>query len=102
VLAERGHYSLNMDADIMLLWCLLLLLSFPPPGAIPVILGDDYAFPYSELIDWRSFAVILPESSWETMMDVLHSFTIEEIARMRRNMGIAYNKFFKNDITLVC
>lgn len=70
-------------------------------GAIPVILGDGYAFPYNELIDWRSFAVILPESSWETMMDVLRSFTSEEIARMRRNMGIAYNKIFKNDSTLM-
>ncbi len=35
------------------------------------------------------------------MMDVLRSFTGEEISRMRRNMGIAYNKIFKNDSTLV-
>lgn len=70
-------------------------------GAIPVLLGDDYAYPFSEIIDWRSFSVILPEASWEMTMEVLRSFTEEEIANMRRNMRIAYEKIFKNEQTLM-
>jgi len=66
-------------------------------GAIPVIIGDHYVYPFNEIIDWRSFSVILPDGSWNMTMEVLQSLTKEEINNLRHNMGLVYHRFLKDN-----
>lgn len=52
-------------------------------GAVPVILDDDYTFPYG-LRDVKDWAVHLPESNVSRAAALLESFTPEKICAMQK------------------
>jgi len=40
-------------------------------GCIPVIIGDKYVLPFSELIDWKEFSITIPENRVEEVASIL-------------------------------
>jgi glucuronyl/N-acetylglucosaminyl transferase EXT1 len=42
-------------------------------GAIPVIFADGYVLPFSELLDWTSFSLTLPEQLWHRTENILRA-----------------------------
>jgi len=53
-------------------------------GCVPVILADNYELPLGWLIDWSAFAVLIPESDFETIPEVLERANSEWDTMHRR------------------
>jgi len=63
-------------------------------GAIPVILSDRYVLPFHEILDWKSFAVMIPESNVRHTVSILRSLSAQEIKAMRCTLRWVYRTYF--------
>jgi hypothetical protein len=52
-------------------------------GAIPVIYGDGWVLPFSEILDYRAFAVCIAEADVEQTASILRAIPIEAAERMQ-------------------
>jgi hypothetical protein len=71
------------------------LLETMRAGSIPVIVADRYILPYSDVFDWRSFAVVVPESRYAEIPRILRRIPMEQRLRMRRLGREIYERFFQ-------
>lgn len=54
-------------------------------GCIPVVYADGWVLPFSsQLVDWSSMAVIIPEKDAALTLEYLGNLTIDDRCRMRR------------------
>lgn len=66
-------------------------------GAIPVILGaDEVQLPYSETIDWRRVAVLLPKARITELHFLLRAITDTDILQMRRQGRIIWERYLSS------
>ena len=63
-------------------------------GAIPVILSDDWILPFSELVEYDRFAVVLAEQEWPTLVDQLRSISDEQQCLMREEGFRVFHEYF--------
>lgn len=64
-------------------------------GSIPVYIHDDNKWqPYSDLLDWNSFAVSIHINDIKSLKDRLMSITDEQVNAMVKAGSNAYNNFF--------
>ena len=63
-------------------------------GAIPVIFSDRWALPFSEILDYNTFAVRIAEDDWATTLDVLRAIPAEKVCQMRREALKVYHAHF--------
>ena len=66
-------------------------------GCVPVIIADHYHLPFSELVDWATFSVIVRESQLDRLKDVLQSIPDEVYAELQRNLAHVRPRFIWND-----
>lgn len=61
---------------------------------IPVVLGDGWVWPFSELIDWSTAAVQFPESDIFLVPDTLKDFSRHNIRIMQMKCRDLYDRYF--------
>ena len=67
-------------------------------GALPVIISDGFGLPLEELIDWHSFALVIPEASVASIPNRLRSISADEIVSMRKAMRQVYSQYFASEL----
>tara|TARA_Y100001937_G_scaffold103375_1_gene142499 strand:- start:8883 stop:9725 length:843 start_codon:yes stop_codon:yes gene_type:complete len=66
-------------------------------GSIPVYVSDEHYTPFSDVIDWSEFSVLISVSQIPKMYDILLSYTDEDISRMQCRMKEVYRDYFTMD-----
>ena len=67
-------------------------------GAIPVIVADHYVLPFQSFLNWKDFAVLVPEHEMLDMPNILKSISKEQRKILRCNLFKAW-KHHLRDIT---
>lgn len=66
-------------------------------GAIPVILGaDEVQLPYSETIDWKRVAILLPKARITELHFLLRAVTDTDILQMRRQGRLIWERYLSS------
>lgn len=55
-------------------------------GSIPVILSDYYELPFSTLVPWNEFSIVLPESGLKKIDQILRNISREKILWLQRGL----------------
>uniref|UniRef100_A0A0E0E448 Exostosin GT47 domain-containing protein n=1 Tax=Oryza meridionalis TaxID=40149 RepID=A0A0E0E448_9ORYZ len=55
-------------------------------GCVPVILSDYYDLPFSGILNWRKFAVVLKESDVYELKSILKSLSQEEFVSLHKSL----------------
>ena len=63
-------------------------------GSIPVYVSDEHYTPFSDVIDWNEFSVLIRPNQIPEIYDILRSYTDEEISRMQCRMKEVYQDYF--------
>ena len=77
---EDSNFCLIPRGDCLFSYRLLEALA---AGCIPVILSDGYVLPFSEVLDWKTFALHLPERDWQSIPQLLRSYDEQAIQKLR-------------------
>ena len=85
------RFSLVLRGDALFSYRLLEIMSL---GTIPVIFTHGWILPFSEILDYDSFSVIIDEGDWPDTISILNSYTDEQIKTMRTNVKMVYDKHF--------
>tara|TARA_B110000977_G_scaffold76840_1_gene103676 strand:+ start:2906 stop:3853 length:948 start_codon:yes stop_codon:yes gene_type:complete len=64
-------------------------------GSIPVIISDNYALPFSELIDWNSCSIRVKENELDNLLEIVKS-NLNREDELRKNVKDVYNKYFSS------
>jgi hypothetical protein len=65
-------------------------------GAIPVVMADGWVLPFSEILDYSEFAVVIPEAEYQTIKDVLRGYSAERVCAMRNRAREVYERHFRS------
>jgi len=63
-------------------------------GCIPVIVTDELYLPWSDELDWNTFAVIVHENLINNLEEILQSYSNELILKMQNKLQEIYPKYF--------
>eukprot|EP00753_Platysulcus_tardus_P011418 PLAT3287.8.p1 GENE.PLAT3287.8~~PLAT3287.8.p1 ORF type:complete len:402 (+),score=69.10 PLAT3287.8:135-1340(+) len=63
-------------------------------AAIPVVIASDYVLPFEDVLDWRSFAVLVSEAELERVPYILRSFTPAQVSALRTAGRAVYHSYF--------
>ena len=66
-------------------------------GSIPVIITNNFYLPWQDELDWREFAVLIPEESLSNIESILESYSMDRIENMRKKIKEIYPKYFTLD-----
>mmetsp|Transcript_52299 Transcript_52299/g.131345 ORF Transcript_52299/g.131345 Transcript_52299/m.131345 type:complete len:434 (+) Transcript_52299:65-1366(+) len=72
------------------------LLEVLRAGSIPVVVDDEYVFPFSELIDWRKIAVRMEVSQLDVLMPTLRAIPEKSLDNMREEGVRVHEEYFKS------
>ncbi|XP_078077161.1 exostosin-2 isoform X2 [Mustelus asterias] len=60
-------------------------------GCIPVIVGDSYILPFSEVLDWKRACVVIPEEKLWEMYIILKTIPQQQIEDMQKRKVVSVN-----------
>ena len=63
-------------------------------GSIPVYVSNEHYTPFSDVIDWSEFCVLISEFQIPEIYDILRSYTDEDVSRMQCRMKEVYQDYF--------
>lgn len=63
-------------------------------GCIPIIIADTYVLPFSEILDWKRAALVIPEAEISSLVDVVKDLSRKHIAELRAHVRYLYNRYF--------
>jgi hypothetical protein len=63
-------------------------------GSIPVYISDDPYLPWNDELNWNEFCVLIPEKNIENLIDILMSYSAEQIEIMRNKMKQVWETHF--------
>jgi hypothetical protein len=66
-------------------------------GSIPVYVTDKVYTPFTDVLDWNDFAVIIEEKDISSIHEILLSYDEERIVMMQKNLKEVWNKYFSID-----
>ncbi|CAA7394749.1 unnamed protein product [Spirodela intermedia] len=55
-------------------------------GCVPVVLADQYELPFSDILDWRRFAVVVATVDIPLLKEILHGISPEEYEALHGNL----------------
>ncbi|KAG2462730.1 EXT2 protein, partial [Polypterus senegalus] len=65
-------------------------------GCVPVILADSYILPFSEVLDWKRAAVVIPEDNLSEMYSILKSIPARQVEEMQRQARWFWEAYFRS------
>ncbi|XP_077997913.1 uncharacterized protein LOC144451028 [Glandiceps talaboti] len=66
-------------------------------GCVPVIIADYYHLPLQGFLDWKKFAVIIPEAQVADVKSILLSISSEELSKKQTVLSQVYTYFAWNN-----
>jgi hypothetical protein len=63
-------------------------------GVIPVILADDWVLPFSELLDYSTFSIVIRESEWNSTLSILEAIPAERRCLLREEGFLVFQTYF--------
>tara|TARA_R110001632_G_scaffold162927_1_gene281371 strand:+ start:1593 stop:2429 length:837 start_codon:yes stop_codon:yes gene_type:complete len=66
-------------------------------GSIPVYVTDKVYTPFTDVLDWNDFAVIIKEKDISSIHEILLSYDEDRIVMMQKNLKEVWNKYFSID-----
>lgn len=70
-------------------------------GAIPVILGDYAELPFSEILDWRKTAIVVPKSRITELYFLLSTLVDVDVMEFKRNGRIFFETYFATTKSII-
>ena len=66
-------------------------------GSIHVYIGDDYELPYSDILDWRQFSIIVPEIYACKLNEILSldNYSLERLQQIQQRANYLYSTYFE-------
>lgn len=65
-------------------------------GSIPIIISDNWALPFSEILDYRDFSLRVKEDEWQTIPNRIKTLDDWQIKRLQDNVRTVYSKHFSS------
>lgn len=63
---------------------------------VPVIIADNFALPFSEVLNWTAFSVVVSEKDIPRLKDILSSIPLRRYQAMQNNVKMAQKHFLWN------
>lgn len=63
---------------------------------VPVIIADNFVLPFSEVLDWSAFSVVVPEKDIPRLKDILMSIPMRKYLTMQSNVKMVQKHFLWN------
>ncbi|KAJ0232985.1 Exostosin family protein [Hirschfeldia incana] len=60
---------------------------------VPVIIADNFVLPFSELLDWSAFSVVVPEKEIPRLRDILLEIPMRRYVKMQMNVKMVQRHF---------
>ena len=70
-------------------------------GAIPVILGDYVQLPFSDVLDWKKAAIILPKARASEFYFILRTYTDTSIAELKQKGRFYFETYFGTTFSII-
>ncbi|GCC27646.1 exostosin-2 isoform X1 [Chiloscyllium punctatum] len=65
-------------------------------GCVPVIVGDSYILPFSEVLDWKRASVVIPEDKLSEIYIILKTIPQQQIEDMQKRARWFWEAYFKS------
>ncbi|XP_002156291.2 exostosin-like 3 [Hydra vulgaris] len=65
-------------------------------GAIPVVLGNKDFLPFSDVLDWKKAAVLLPVQRLTELIFILRTFHVDDISAMKAHGRFLFETYFSD------
>ncbi|KAK7251776.1 hypothetical protein RIF29_35287 [Crotalaria pallida] len=63
---------------------------------VPVIIADNFVLPFSEILDWSAFSVVVAEKDIPKLKDILLSIPVRKYRTMQNNVKMVQKHFLWN------
>ncbi|KAL5962023.1 Exostosin-2 [Taenia solium] len=73
-----------------------LLFDVMQAGCIPIFLDSDAVLPFSEKLDWTKCSLNIPKSQLENLVDVISTYSKDEIVHLQRHVNFFYSKYMSS------
>ena len=70
-------------------------------NCIPVILSNGWDLPFSEVIDWSKFSIMIDERRLMQVPSILHSITNNVILAMKQQLVFVWKNYFSSIKSIV-
>ncbi|KAG9135690.1 hypothetical protein Leryth_002412 [Lithospermum erythrorhizon] len=67
-------------------------------GCVPVVLADHYDLPYSDILNWKSFSVVVSTLDIPMLKKILQDISYEEYLRLQENVVKVQQHFQWNNV----
>ncbi|VUZ57782.1 unnamed protein product, partial [Hymenolepis diminuta] len=78
-----------------------LLFDTMKAGCIPVFISSDIVLPFSERVDWTKCSLLIPHGQLENVMDVIFSYSSDEVDFLQQMVEHVYNKYMSSLTAIV-
>ncbi|KAL1828483.1 hypothetical protein DCAR_0207707 [Daucus carota subsp. sativus] len=65
---------------------------------VPVIIADNFVLPLSDVLNWSSFSVVVPEKDIPKLKEILLAITLRQYEEMQTNVRMLQKHFLWNHI----
>ncbi|KAL1459980.1 hypothetical protein WDU94_011922 [Cyamophila willieti] len=65
-------------------------------GCIPIIIADTYVLPFSEILDWKRAAIVIPEAEISSLVDVMKDLSEKHVAELKAQVKYLYGRYFSS------
>jgi len=89
----RSKYSLVPQGHGLHIYRLLESMS---AGAVPVIISDHFVLPFSEILDWNSFSIVIKQDDIDSIPRVLDNISPSKYEYMQKNVVMVYENYFSS------
>ncbi|KAF5192656.1 Exostosin-like protein [Thalictrum thalictroides] len=55
-------------------------------GCVPVIIANHYDLPFADILDWKSFSLVVPTLDIPLLKEILHEVSSDEYTTLQRNV----------------
>uniref|UniRef100_A0A8D8PUC0 Exostosin-2 n=1 Tax=Cacopsylla melanoneura TaxID=428564 RepID=A0A8D8PUC0_9HEMI len=65
-------------------------------GCIPIIIADTYVLPFSEILDWKRAAIVIPEAEISSLVEVVKDLSEKHVTELRAQVNYLYWRYFSS------
>ncbi|XP_010279064.1 PREDICTED: probable glycosyltransferase At5g03795 [Nelumbo nucifera] len=55
-------------------------------GCVPLIIADHYDLPFADILNWKSFSLVVPSLDISLLKKILHGVSLDQYSTLKRNV----------------